>query len=226
MAKRINGIQQLGVGVTDVQTAFKWYQTHFGMDIKMFEEAAMAELMLHHTEGEPRERHAILALNLEGGGGFEIWQHTGKAPATPGFQLQLGDWGINIGKLKTADIHKAFDQFTQLNLDILTPVAKDPSGTEHFYLKDLYGNIWEVVADNFVLFKQKALTGGILGVVIGVKDMDESLKVYRDILGYDQIVYDRTDIFSDWAGVPGSEHRCRRMLLKHSQAYHAVSVPS
>lgn len=225
MAKRINGIQQLGVGVTDVQTAFKWYQTHFGMDIKMFEEAAMAELMLHHTEGEPRERHAILALNLEGGGGFEIWQHTGKAPAEPSVQLQLGDWGINIGKLKTADIHKAFDQFTQLNLDMLTPVTKDPSGTEHFYLKDLYGNIWEVVADNFVLFKQKALTGGILGVVIGVKDMDESLKVYRDILGYDQIVYDRTDIFSDWAGVPGSEHRCRRMLLKHSQAYHGSFSP-
>ncbi|MDA3835318.1 MAG: VOC family protein [Spirochaetales bacterium] len=225
MAKRINGIQQLGVGVTDVQTAFKWYRKHFGMDIRMFEEAAMAELMLHHTEGEPRERHAILALNLEGGGGFEVWQHTGKKPAEPTFQLQLGDLGISIGKLKSADIHEAFNQFRQLNLDLLTPVTTDPSGTEHFYLKDLYGNIWEIVADDFVLFKQKALTGGILGVVIGVKEMDESLKVYRDILGYDQVVYDVTEKFDDWEGVPGSRHVCRRMLLKHSQQYNGIFSP-
>jgi catechol 2,3-dioxygenase-like lactoylglutathione lyase family enzyme len=225
MAKRINGIQQLGIGVRDVQTAFKWYRQHFGMDIKMFEEAAMAELMLYHTEGEPRERHAILALNLEGGGGFEIWQHTGKTPEEPVFQLQLGDWGINIGKLKTADICKTFDQFTQLNLDILTPVTQDPSGKEHFYLKDLYGNIWEVVADDFVLFKQKACTGGIIGVVIGVKDIEESLKVYRDILGYDEVVYDRTEIFGDWAGLPGSDHNCRRMLLKHSRKFNGSFSP-
>ncbi len=225
MAKRINGIQQLGVGVTDVQTAFKWYRDHFGMDIRMFEEAAMAELMLHHTEGEPRERHAILALNLEGGGGFEIWQHTGKTPAEPNFQLQLGDWGINIGKLKSADLHKAFHQFSELKLDLLTPITKDPSGTEHFYLKDLYGNIWEVVADDFVLFKQKALTGGILGVVIGVKEMEESLKIYRDILGYDQVVYDLSGKFADWEGLPGSGHVCRRMLLKHSQKYNGSFSP-
>ncbi len=225
MAKRINGIQQLGVGVTDVQTAFKWYRDHFGMDIRMFEEAAMAELMLHHTEGEPRERHAILALNLEGGGGFEIWQHTGKAPAEPAFQLQVGDWGINIGKLKSADIHKAFNQFSEHNLEILTPITKDPSGTDHFYLKDLYGNIWEVVADDFVLFKQKALTGGILGVVIGVKEMDESLKIYRDILGYDQVIYDQTEKFGDWEGLPGSGQVCRRMLLKHSQKYNGSFSP-
>lgn len=52
MAKRINGIQQLGIGVTDVNEGFDWYRKHFGMDIKMFEEAATAELMLAHTENE------------------------------------------------------------------------------------------------------------------------------------------------------------------------------
>jgi len=225
MTKRINGIQQLGIGVTDVQTAFKWYRKHFGMDIRMFEEAAMAELMLHHTEGEPRERHAILALNLEGGGGFEIWQHTGKTPAKPTFQLQLGDWGINIGKLKTADIHRAHKQFSKLKLDLLSEVSKSPSGIEHFYIKDLYGNIWEVVAEDFVLFKQKALTGGIFGVVIGVKNIDESLKVYRDILGYDQVIYDETKKFDDWAGVPGSDNVCRRILLSHSKKYNGSFSP-
>ena len=78
---KINGIQQLGVGVEDVHEAWKWYREHFSMDILMFDEEAVAELMLAHTEGKSRARHAILALNMEGGGGFEIWQHTDKKPA-------------------------------------------------------------------------------------------------------------------------------------------------
>ena len=67
---KINGIQQLGVGVEDIHEAWDWYRKYFSMDILMFDEEAVAELMLAHTEGQPRKRHAILALNLEGGVGF------------------------------------------------------------------------------------------------------------------------------------------------------------
>ncbi len=193
MAKRINGIQQLGVGVTDVQDAFKWYRTNFGMDIKMFEEAAMAELMLPHTDGQPRSRHAILALNMIGGGGFEIWQHTGKTPESPKFEIQIGDLGICIGKLRSLNVHKTYSQFTKWGIEILTQIDKDPSGNEHFYVKDLYGNVWEIVNDTYKYQKTQSETGGVFGVVIGVTDMDASLKVYRDILNYDTIIYDVTD---------------------------------
>ena len=217
MAKRINGIQQLGVGVTDVHEGFKWYRTYFGMDIKMFEESAMAELMLPHTGGQPRSRHAILALNMQGGGGFEIWQHTGKKPEPQKFEIQIGDLGICVGKLKSADIHKTYEQFSKWNIEILTQIDKDPAGNEHFYVKDLYGNVWEIAYEAFVYKKQKSVTGGIYGVVIGVKDIDESLKVYSDILNYDTVVYDIKDKFDDWAGVAGCENTYRRVLLKHSE---------
>jgi catechol 2,3-dioxygenase-like lactoylglutathione lyase family enzyme len=216
MAKRINGIQQLGVGVTNVHEGFKWFRTYFGMDIKMFEEAAVAELMLPHTAGKTRERHAILALNLEGGGGFEIWQHTGKEPVKPLFKIQIGDLGISIGKLKSANIHKTYEQFNKWNLEVLTQIDKDPAGNEHFYLNDVFGNIWEVCVEPFRFMNQKSVNGGIYGAVIGVKDMEESLKVYQDILGYDQIVYDVQDKFTDWVGVPGCENTYRRVLLKKS----------
>ena len=72
MLNKINGIQQLGVGVEDVQEAWEWYRKHFSMDICMFDDEAVAELMLAHTDGKPRARHAVLALNMRGGGGFEI----------------------------------------------------------------------------------------------------------------------------------------------------------
>ena len=33
----ISGIQQVGVGVSNVHEAFKWYRRHFGMDVPIFE---------------------------------------------------------------------------------------------------------------------------------------------------------------------------------------------
>lgn len=216
MAKRINGIQQLGVGVTNVQDGFKWYRENFGMDIKMFEEAALAELMLTHTDGQPRERHAILALNLQGGGGFEIWQHTGKKPAPQTFEVQIGDLGICIGKLKSANIKETYADYQAKGIEILTEVSKTPAGIEHFYVKDTYGYVWEICFDEFVFKEDAKVNGGIYGAVIGCKNIDESLKVYKDILGYDQVIFDKEGVFDDWAGVPGGNNTYRRIALTHS----------
>ena len=216
MKAQINGIQQLGVGVTNIHEAFTWYRKYFGMDIKMFDEAAMAELMLPHTEDEVRERHAILALNLQGGGGFEVWQHTGKKPEPAKFEVALGDLGICIGKLKSADVRKAFARYKVWGLNLLTEVTTDPEGKEHFYLKDVYGNIWEVCHETEVLKKQKSVNGGVYGVTIGVADLEESLPVYQKLLKYDTLVYDKVDVFQDWQGVPGSNKKCRRVLLRPS----------
>ena len=42
MSYLISGIQQLGVGVADVNAAWEWYRRAFGMDVPVFEEAAGA----------------------------------------------------------------------------------------------------------------------------------------------------------------------------------------
>ncbi len=217
MTKQINGIQQLGVGVENLQEAFKWFRQNFGMDILVFDEKAVAELMLVHTEGETRERHAVLALNMQGGGGFEIWQHTGKKPVKSHFAIQLGDLGITVGKLKTANAKKAYSDFLKKGLNLLTEVVNDPAGNPHFYIKDTFDNIWEFVQNPNLFMPTKAKNGGIFGTVIGVTDMEASLKVYTDILKYDQVIYDKTDVFNDWNGVPGSINKYRRILLRHSE---------
>jgi catechol 2,3-dioxygenase-like lactoylglutathione lyase family enzyme/uncharacterized glyoxalase superfamily protein PhnB len=216
MLNKINGIQQLGVGVEDVHEAWKWYREHFSMDIRMFDDEAVAELMLAHTDGKPRARHAVLALNMRGGGGFEIWQHKGKKPELPKFEIQLGDLGINIGKIKTDKVKTAYNKFAKSKLNLLGPVQKDPAMNDHFYMKDIYGNMWEIKNQKEVFRKEKSVSGGVLGVVIGVKDMEESLKIYQDILKYDKVVYDKTGTFDDFKNLPGGTSRFRRMLLKHS----------
>lgn len=226
MKAQINGIQQLGVGVEDVQEAWKWYRKYFSMDIRMFEDEATAELMLAHTDGETRNRKAVLALNMQGGGGFEIWQHTGKKPEPMAFEIQLGDLGINIGKLKTENVQAVYDNFLTENLNILTPVAKDPAGNDHFYMKDVYGNMWEIKNQKGVFRKkEKSLNGGVAGTVIGVKAMEDSLKVYKDILQYDQVVYDKTGIFEDLEGLPGGDKKFRRVLLRHSDVKRGAFSP-
>ena len=226
MPRKINGIQQLGVGVEDVQVAWKWYREHFAMDICMFEEEATAELMLAHTDGKPRKRHAVLALNMRGGGGFEIWQHTGKKPKLPDFEIQLGDLGISIGKIKANDIEAAYNRFKESGLDLLTEITKDPVGNDHFYLKDIFGNMWEVKNEVSVFRKkEKSVSGGVFGVVIGVKDIEESLKIYQDVLEYDEVVYDETDIFEDFKGLPGGNNKYRRVLLKHSDVKNGAFSP-
>ena len=67
MKKVICGIQQIGIGVHDMREAWKWYREHFGMDIRVFEEEAVADLMLPYTNDTPAKRHAALTINMHGG---------------------------------------------------------------------------------------------------------------------------------------------------------------
>jgi catechol 2,3-dioxygenase-like lactoylglutathione lyase family enzyme len=214
----ISGIQQIGVGVSDVRAAFKYYRQTFGFDVPIFEEAAVAGLMLPYTGGEPQARHAILALNLQGGGGLEIWQYTGRTPVPAPFQVQLGDLGIFAAKIKSKNVQQSFVELQRRGATLLAgPVAR-PDGREHCFVIDPYGNTFEIVgSDDWFQRGRRDHTGGVYGAVIGVSDVDRSLAFYRDLLGYDTVVYDETADFADWHGVAGGFGRFRRVLLRHGR---------
>lgn len=213
----ISGIQQVGIGIPNVQEAFGWYRKNFGMDVPIFEEAAEANLMLPYTGGKPHQRHAILAVNLQGGGGFEIWQYTSRTPEGPEVDPQFGDLGIYCTRIKSPDVARAFQIFKEKGLSLVGEVTKDPSGNPHFFVKDPYGNLFQVIQSNSFFQTGEAATGGPAGCMIGVSNIEESRKVYSDILGYDQVVYDKTGIFEDLAELEGGQQTARRVLLTHSQ---------
>lgn len=214
--KKITGIQQIGIGVEDVHIAWKWYREHFGMDIGVFEEEAIAELMLHYTDGEKRERHAVLAFNMQSGGGFEVWQHTGKKPLKADFKLKLGDIGIFAAKIKSQNPEVAFKNMQSKELNLLGKLEKSPDSKPHYFMKDPFNNVFQIIENDYLFEETKSVTGGIYGAIIGVSNIEESLKVYQDILDYDEIVYDETGVFKDFSSLPGGDQKVRRVLLKHS----------
>lgn len=218
MAINIVGIQQIGIGVEDLYSAYAWYRKNFGMDIEIFDEKAIAEFMLHYTEGQPRERHAVLALNMHGGGGFEVWQHTGKKPEPPGFEMKVGDIGINICKLKTRNIRNSFQDLYRKKVKVSGTVLDAPNGKASFFAYDPWGNIFQIIEEPSYFGKGKSKNGGVFGAVIGVTDIDKSLKVYQDLLNYNEIVYDKSGTFDDLPNLPGGDGKFRRVLLAHSKS--------
>ncbi|MEA2012181.1 MAG: VOC family protein [Verrucomicrobiota bacterium] len=214
----ISGIQQMGIGVKDVHKAWTWYRKNFGFDIPIFEEAAEANLMLLYTGGKPQSRHAVLAFNMQGGGGFEIWQYTSRTPVNADFEIQMGDLGIFITKIKTPNAAKALEFFKNKNEDTITEIVKSPDGKEHFFMKDPYGNIFELVEfDDWYKKKADKITGGVAGAIIGVTDIEKSKEFYAKILGYDIVVYEEEGVFDDFKGVIGGEGKFKRVLLRHSE---------
>ncbi len=217
MTKIIAGIQQLGIGVSNLSEAREWYKESLGYDVVIFEEAAEAKLMLRYTDGKVQKRHAILTYNMKGGGGFEVWQYTSRKPVAPTFDVQLGDLGIFACKIKSPSVEKAYKKFQAGNVNIISEVCNSPNGKPHFFIKDPFNNIFEIEEGYDWLLKQNKSTGGNSGVIIGVSDIDKSIKFYSEILGYNTVVYDQADIFNDFKDVPGGNMKYRRVLLKHDR---------
>jgi len=215
----ICGIQQVGVGVRDLETAWAWYRKGFGMDCPIFEESAEAKLMLPYTGGEPRSRHAVLAYNLQSGGGFEIWQYKGRTPLEASVEPVAGNLGIFACKIKIISVKSTLIFFEKENISILGEPLADPSGKLTFFLKDPFGNIFQMVEADDWFLNEKKPTGGAYGVIIGVSDIDKARLLYSDILGYDKVVYDSTGIFDDLKYIPGGNSKLRRILLRRSKPF-------
>ena len=216
MSYIISGIQQVGIGVQNVYEAWTWYRHFFGTDVPIFDEEAVAGLMLPYTGGQPQSRHAVLAMNMQGGGGFEIWQYTKRTPQYPKEEIQLGDTGIFALKIKCLNIEKIFNKFQEYEADLLSSIEKTPCGDACFWVKDPWNNIFQVIQAGDFFQKTGKLTGGTYGVVMGVTDIEKTTALYRDVLGYDQVVYDKTSVFNDMKGLPSGNLPCNRVLLRHS----------
>ena len=219
---KISGIQQIGVGTEDFRKSWNWFIDMFGADVKILEDDTVAERMLPYTGGRPQKRHACSAVTLQGGSGYEIWQFSERKPEPCPFQVSVGDLGILAAKLKCRDA-AAFHREVSAKWKDCGPLGKLPDGTPFFWVKDLYGNWFQAVERKDVFIDEGRNAGGLVGAVIGVSDLDASMRFYADVLGYGRVLSDTEGTFDESGFLPGGERRCRRVLLGHAPRTGAFS---
>jgi len=209
----ISGIQQIGIGIPNLEEAWLWYRCRFGFDIPIFREAAEAPFMTAYTGEKIHSRDALLAMNLRGGGGLEIWQYTSRETAFPTAPPILGDLGIFAARIKTDNPALAHRFFVDSGAVVLGNPELTPDGHKSFFVRDPWGNLFQIVHSNSWFTNRGHPTGGVAGALIGVSDIDASLTLYKELLGYDRIDYDKTDIFLDFNFLTGGGGKFRRVLL-------------
>ena len=213
MAKfNIGGIQQVGVGCVDFYKSWQWYIDNFGANIRILEDDTVAERMLPYTGGQAQKRHACIAINLQGGSGFEIWQYSDRKPCPAAFPISAGDTGIFAAKIRSNNV-KAFHSELSAKYNDVGPLARTPDGRPTFWIRDPWGNYFQVASGNDIYIDQNRHNGGVCGAVIGVTDMHAAINFYSEVLGYERMVFNEEGIFDDWSILPGCEGRFRRVLL-------------
>lgn len=189
MHQFLSGIQQIGIGVSNAETAKHTYKHLFGMDVLIFDDVAKASLMTQYTGDQEYNRRAVLTMNLQGGGGFELWQFLDRIPSS-GNVAQLGDIGIYAAILKSADINKSHKRLTAIAGLSVSEIELCTSGNSYFYVTDLDGNTFKIISASDWFQDKKYDLGGVIGAVIGVSNLDRSIEFYKSILGLDTVLYD------------------------------------
>lgn len=216
--KLIYGIQQVGIGVENIEDTFKWYAEVLGANVSLFDDSNTSTHMMRYMGGKPHKKRAILALNLHGGGGYEFWQYMDRKPEKPHQEFKIGDLGINMIFVKSRNVGQTYTRLKEKGENILeNGIRLDLDLERCLHLKDPAGNILKIKECNTLFADEggRIAIGGICGCTIGVRNIDESLPLYTDILGYNKVLYDVSKDFFDLHELPGGQERFRRVLLGH-----------
>ena len=189
MHQFLSGIQQVGIGVSNAQDAMHTYKHLFGMDVLIFDDEAKAALMTQYTGGSVYNRRAILTMNLQGGGGLEIWQYLDRTPLESR-PIEAGDLGINAVILKSANLKTSHNRLQNIEEIEVSAITNCEHSGNYFWVTDGNKNTFKVIPADDWFQKGKHDLGGVVGGVIGVTDMDKSLLFYQNVLGIDTILYD------------------------------------
>jgi catechol 2,3-dioxygenase-like lactoylglutathione lyase family enzyme len=216
-AFRIQGMQHIGIATWDMDKSLKLYRILFGMDVPFFDSVQDAPLMDSHTRGKTISKRASMVLNLQGGCAFEVLRAESFEPKAAGWQVGIGDLGITTVQIKTRNISRMHAHARSLlGDDCDVHITSTPWGEDTFYLKDCDGNLFQILQAKDWFDNNGHPSGGVLGCSIGVSDMQKSLALYADALGFDEVLFDETRAFEDWQHLQNGEQSYRRVRIAQS----------
>lgn len=214
---RIQGMQHIGVATTDMDRSLKLFRQLFGMDIPFFDSIQAAPLMDSHTRGTTITKRASMVMNLQGGCAFEVLRADSFEPVSAAWDVAVGDLGLTCVQMKTRDIQRMHAHA----ISLLGPacdakLSETPWGAKTFYLRDPDQNLFQVLEASDWFQDNGHPSGGVMGCTIGVSDIDQSLQLYANILGFDQILSDTAGVQSDWTHLACGSEKFRRVRLTQS----------
>lgn len=201
---QINGLQQIGIGTTDLEALARWYATEWGFDRVIVDDRSPAEHMAPLTLRQVREKHACMSVNLTGGGALEIWQSIAPEPLLPINTVAVGDIGIFAAKIGPPRRPQTASTLSE---------GVDPLGRRTVWLRDPEGNLLQYVRDSGF-----AASRGVQGAVLGVRNPDRILSFLQDAFGELETLASSEDVFADLAGFVGGDGRLHRTIVRRKRA--------
>lgn len=212
----ITAMQHLGFGVADRDRSWVFYRK-LGFDVPMSLNQSYASRMEPIVGGD-YERKVVIAANLLGGATLELYEYISTDPMPFPADWRWGNPGMSATALKVTEIERALGLFADSTDTIIAgpmPWAANPAWKAAL-IKDpdnLLIYLVEIPGMKYSLRRDGKRVGGAIFPTIAVTDMERSLRFYRDILDYSQVVYDWKGIDPMLASIPGGDRRMRRVLL-------------
>ncbi|WP_339657132.1 VOC family protein [Flavobacterium frigidarium] len=189
MHQFLSGVQQIGIGVKNAEAAVHTYKHLFGIDVLIFDDDASANLMTQYTGGDIYKRRAILTMNLQGGGGLELWQFLDRKPSDCN-NVQLGDLGIYAAIIKSVNLQQSHQRLSKINDIQVSEIIVSKLTGNYFWVTDSNKNTFKIISSNDWFQTGNHDMGGIVGSVIGVSNIEKALHFYQEVLGIDLVLYD------------------------------------
>jgi catechol 2,3-dioxygenase-like lactoylglutathione lyase family enzyme len=219
----INGIQHIGIGVTDRDKAFLFYNNALGFSVPISKHSGNCNGVIPLIEKD-EERKVVIALNSRGGGLVEIFQYTSKKPVPPAKEVDFSYSGFLFFGLKVKNVSKSLNIIERhggksvTEPSAFTPMAEAGWRTAMFLdTEGIQAMLLEYPGSGVGHGNGGSRIGGVEYVGIGVSDIEDSVEFYTRVLGYDEIVYRTEGTYPEWDRLFGKGRFMKRALLRRSR---------
>lgn len=213
----ITAMQHYGFGVTDRDRSWAFYR-RLGFDVPMSLNQSYASRMESLVGGD-YERKVVIAANLMGGATLELYQYLSTNPKPFPADWRWGDPGMSASALKVTDLERALGLFVHSPDRIVSGPMPWPAKPEWKAAlirdpDDLLIYLIEIPGMDYSLCRDGKCVGGAVFATIAVSEMERSLRFYRDVLDYNEVLYDWKGSDPMLSAIPGGDRVQRRVLLR------------
>ncbi len=210
-------IWNIGLGVHKYKETKSFYENVLGFEYCLFQESNVRNMLLRYTNNTLLIQDVCFLINKNGGAGIEIWNTINKIPHKPQRPTELENTGILAILLQCKNIYAIRSMIQQENIEVST-ITDDFLGQKRLYIRDNEYNMIGIIGNGDEEEKStinKNNMGGVCSIIIGTHNMEATKYFYKEMGGFDTVMYDKTGIFEDFCFWENNI-KIRRAALKRS----------